>query len=406
MLGQCCGGACTDLSFDSANCDACGAACPAGERCLAGLCAGGTSCVPGQNCPLDGGGWGICCGGSCVDGLHDSANCGGCGNGCPSGSGCDLVFQYGQPRAECVNDGGSQITCFSASDCPAGTLCAWGYCVPPSCGASAAFCALDGGSPPDGICCGESCANIDSDPQNCGLCGFACPTGASCVNRQCQINGLSSDCRTTADCSAGTFCLNLACLSPSCPPGDEGFPCAASPTTIGSCCDGRCVDNGDPVDGLGCGAICPSGVLAAGIGCFDGAPSPSCPMSCAPGTACDGKTCVGSVCLGGDGRCLAADQTIGACCGVACANLLTDPSNCGACGVACPAGQLCEMGRCSGSPGCLSGANGLFCKLDAGTSWICCVGTGCTDSSSDPSNCGGCGIACPAGQNCRLGTCG
>src|SRR5687767_7985602 len=40
-------------------------------------------------------------------------------------------------------------------------------------------------------------------------------------------------------------------------------------------------------------------------------------------------------------------------CGAACANLRTDPANCGACGTACTAGQVCDLGRCAA--GCSAG---------------------------------------------------
>jgi hypothetical protein len=63
---------------------------------------------------------------------------------------------------------------------------------------------------------------------------------------------------------------------------------------------------------------------------------------------------------------------LGACNGV-CVDLATDPSNCGSCGHAVPAGLLCRAGQlaCDGRTYC----NGA-----------------CVDINSDPNNCGGCGI--------------
>ena len=47
-------------------------------------------------------------------------------------------------------------------------------------------------------------------------------------------------------------------------------------------------------------------------------------------------------------------------------------------------------------------SDGGFCA-DGGL--ICCEGS-CTDISSDPSNCGGCGYSCSSGATCFGGTCG
>ena len=109
------------------------------------------------------------------------------------------------------------------------------------------------------------------------------------------------------------------------------------------------------------------------------------------------------------GTCAFGGQSTGACCVVvtisgpsaACADLLDDPANCGACGNLCPSGQTCSQGVCSGDVApCLGGSQGRFCALDAGTNWECCAGTGCTDLTTDPNNCGSCGSVCPAGFGC------
>lgn len=70
----------------------------------------------------------------------------------------------------------------------------------------------------------------------------------------------------------------------------------------------------------------------------------------------------------------------------ACTNLTTDPDHCGGCGVACTSGQQCGA---------------LGCECQAG---LTSCGGACTDTTSDPLNCGGCGTAC-AGQVCSLGVC-
>jgi hypothetical protein len=62
-------------------------------------------------------------------------------------------------------------------------------------------------------------------------------------------------------------------------------------------------------------------------------------------------------------------------CGSSCIDPLTDPANCGNCGVACASGRIC----CSGA---------------------------CADLQTDPFHCGGCGTPCFVGAPCTGGVCG
>jgi len=132
-----CGGACLDLSVDSANCGACAHACAGGMVCKAGAC----ECPTGQSL----------CGGACVDLATSAAHCGACGNACATGSVCGT--------------GGGVTAC--VLDCPAGTTA-----------------------------CGTSCVRMDTDRLHCGACDRPCVNGESCLTGHCsslQVACFASD---------------------------------------------------------------------------------------------------------------------------------------------------------------------------------------------------------------------
>jgi stigma-specific protein Stig1 len=76
-------------------------------------------------------------------------------------------------------------------------------------------------------------------------------------------------------------------------------------------------------------------------------------------------------------------------CGDGCIPISSDPANCGGCGVACGEGLVCSAGTCAGS--CPIG-------LDA-------CGRSCVDRATDDANCGACGHACGTGEGCIEGLC-
>src|SRR5579871_2814732 len=73
---ECGNNGCVDLGTDGANCGACGNACPSGQACTMGKCA--ATCQAGS----------IVCGNACTDPKTDNGNCGACGNVCPAGNVC------------------------------------------------------------------------------------------------------------------------------------------------------------------------------------------------------------------------------------------------------------------------------------------------------------------------------
>jgi hypothetical protein len=99
-------------------------------------------------------------------------------------------------------------------------------------------------------------------------------------------------------------------------------------------------------------------------------------------TACS----LGEVGFLADATVCTANQVI---CGGACTSLDHDNGNCGSCGIACGAGQLCSQGKCGTSCG-------------GGTTQC---GDSCVELTVDPNNCGSCGNFCGIGSECVSGKC-
>jgi len=88
-------------------------------------------------------------------------------------------------------------------------------------------------------------------------------------------------------------------------------------------------------------------------------------------------------------------------CNVTCVYLNSDPANCGACGNACQPRAVCVPTDDGGSGQCECQRGQVL--PDGGTTILLCNGT-CTDITTDPKNCGGCGgsggAVCGTGQVC------
>jgi hypothetical protein len=79
-------------------------------------------------------------------------------------------------------------------------------------------------------------------------------------------------------------------------------------------------------------------------------------------------------------------------CNGTCVDLQVNASNCGACGNACAAGQDCVAGSCSGGMGTCTAPRQM-------------CGASCVNTQTDTNHCGACNRACAAGQGCSSGTC-
>ncbi len=228
----------------------------------------------------------------------------------------------------------------------------------------------------EAICMG-TCVNLQHDPNNCGACGTACPSGTLCAMGACRMScpmGLLScplPAGTPSDAGAGDggdagppeICVDLMNSRFNC--GACGHACAPAET----CGYGRCY--------LDCGSrtLCDPSMFPAGGG---------------DGGAADGST-GGPPDAGMDGG-----GRDGGLVAPYCADLTYDPDNCGACGHGCSAGHMCESSHCVLE--CVIPQMG--CRADATH-----PDGYCANFTTDPTNCGSCGHTCPMGQTCTGGTC-
>lgn len=416
--GSCCDGQCTaDVRSSDSNCGGCGRACPSGATCVNGNCttdAGVTSdcsqtCAPGAACvgsrcvrtdctganlgqacgPFVSG---SCCGGAaCADLQTSTQHCGACGRPCRAGEFCSQGACRAIPTCNLGNDG---------------TTCPFAAGV-------------------TGLCCSGACIDSRASASHCGACNASCATGATCSNAQCvQPDGGQATCYAggTSVCPSGTACQNSKCVSLACPAGSSGGQCAfgqVSNGAVGKCCSGRCVDLTQ--DQANCGdcarpctnGLCQANAFGGGGFCLPSAPSTNCFQTCQQGTFCLNGMCQQTGCGNGPpgSACLAGGITgssVGLCCGFLsqqCVDVRSDVNNCGACGTRCPSG-VCIAGVCqSGGATCQRGDVGRFCNPDAGTSSLCCQGSGCIDTQTDNANCGACASPCGSGLTCVGGRC-
>ena len=185
----------------------------------------------------------------------------------------------------------------------------------------------------------------------------------------------------------------------------DGTACTLDAGGFGVCCDATCVETGvDPSNCDGCGHVCPQSASCRASTCTAGGAQATCgDGGCASGLACaGGYYCGRLVCppgeVGGSCAVSATANQAGTCCDGTCADLRFDDSNCGACGAACADGGRCVDRGCL-PVDCPAAGRGAGCAIasDGGSSHgLCCDGK-CVDFSSDPLNCGGCGVDCASG---------
>jgi hypothetical protein len=144
-----------------------------------------------------------------------------------------------------------------------------------------------------------------------------------------------------------------------------------------------------------CGYVCNSGFADC-----DGNPANGCETNLSADAnncgACGQACAAGQVCSGGQCSSNCPNGQVN--CNGKCVSLTTDPNNCGGCGMTCSpvpnATATCTNGKCGYV--CNSG----FADCDANTA------NGCeTNLNVDANNCGACGKVCASGQVCNGGVC-
>lgn len=207
---------------------------------------------------------------------------------------------------------------------------------------------------------GTCTANINSDPANCGGCGYACPANAVCQQGQCF-------------CGEGYAAQDNQCVIV--PSGtDTGTGCPAGMTP---CPDGYCYELASSPENCGiCGNACPAGMICSASTCTNVPTTTTTAVVTTTVTPTSTSTGSGlSVFPGGMTASTFCAITGGTMCSGSCVNTSVSTTNCGTCG--------------------------HVCKSLAPT---CCKGT-CTNTLTDSANCGSCGHTCFLGTTCISGSC-
>ncbi len=333
-----------DLESDPLNCGACGHACPAGSNEMFS-CVGGQCVMTCKSSFLD------------CDGLPDN--------------GCEVLAGSGNPRVGMLTEHCG--TCGNECLDPA-KPCVEGHC---GCPAGTTPCAA--GHPY------YACVNAKTDDNNCSACGNACdPDADPALLPPNAYFGCREGTCGKLKCQPGFEDCNGDALTGDGRPNLQGDGCE---TELGS--DTSCTGCGDDCQAKGQTCLRKPGI---GGEAYCGCPA--------------GQTFCGN-CASPfnieipleDGGVVSLPAPV-VCVGL-CVDLTNDRYNCGACNRVCNGTceygtcmQRCPFGRadCDGTLSSPLGADDLDCEVN---------------TLSDPQNCGGCGIVCDAiaGQACVGGQC-
>jgi len=292
-----------------------------------------------------------------------------------AGKTCDLA------TGKCVECTKINDTCPAAEHCDATT----NKCV--------AGCKSDDGCKTEGDAGGVGKSRCDVAANTCVECltDPDCPAGYLCSGKVCSVG-----CSVTKACAAGQTCCSGACVdtranSDHC--GTCGTKCMVTGATA-KCEAGRCAIDVCPGTTADCDKditnVCEVDLSKTLAHC--GACGKTCPFVVNGLPACVAGKC-DATCDTGFGNC---DSDVSNGCET---NILTNATNCGTCGNVCPSTIT------NGRPVCSTGKCTAVCNAGYGD----CdknLSNGCEASiTSDPKNCGGCGVECALLPNATA-TCG
>ncbi len=281
--------------------------CPAGDACAGGYCTS-DSCNDDGDCPT-----GSVCDNTvdlCVP-PHPPVPCD-VATDCPSGDLCEGGFcappepcddDSDCPGGDVCDNGGVDLCvpgqpptpCDVATDCPDSTcngyddvytdcqpVCTGGYCSPGGGG-----CSSSGDCPGGSACQDGQCVPVD-DPVACDS-QYDCGGGETCTGGFCEPGGTVVECETAQDCYGNDDVGNEQCIGGVCYDSSvdlrlcgAGVACPAG----NQCRDGLCqrIEGSCELDG-----DCPEGV-----GCLNGWCGVACQSTaeCAAGSTCSMNRCV------------------------------------------------------------------------------------------------------------------
>ncbi len=276
---------------------------------------------------------------------------------------------------------GRSVECVGVAGCAGGQVCAadgsgWGACVCGEADGGPDASRVDGGgdagtTDAPGVVDAEVMDAADLDALDAAVLDGAPSDAASdddaSPDAMPSVDGAADADLSDAGTDGGTYAGDC---TGTCAPGSRCCSSTCVSTSVMVNTDGT----GDPsfTNCGGCGIACSSDT-ALSCSIYGPSSTPRCMCglldACGPGTACTFSEAAGAM---------------------ICADLATDPLNCGTRGRACGASETCEGGtcRCGAGSGC------------ARPTEECCGGT-CLNVRDDQNNCGGCGLACGSfGDRC------
>ena len=298
--------------------------------------------------------------------------------------------------------------------------------------------------------CGDKPVDLNSDNENCGLCGKKCGNGVTCSNGSCVVAdkskvlckgefinpendprycGAKGDCSDTNPTSMDYKGMVCEGATPLCSNGRCANACVGGQIV----CDGRCVDpqtdmnfcgatgnckdenvgekctDGRFCSGALCATSCQEGLFLCDDKCVDGTTNPyycgvtSDCTETSNGTKCeDTQVCVSGKCE--YNSCKEPETLCSTTAGNRCINIQSDDvDNCGACGYKCVEHPVAN----ASSNGCAKGVCQYSCinNTENVGSDNTAANIRCVDTSTDVNNCGEKGKKCESGQVCVNSKC-